>query len=118
MIGTMSSYSVYQLSEALSHKHQFVECESDAQDLLILDDPGVMGSHDRPVPQSNASYMTGIQDMYGDEDGEIEDDDGFRYDGNHASYEARSPQDISSQRNKTLMKKSGKKLTLQQQSMG
>ena len=62
--------------------------------------------------------MTGIQDLYGEEEGEIEDDDGFRYDGNHASYEARSPQDISSQRNKTLMKNNTKRQALQQQSMG
>ena len=57
--------------------------------------------------------MTGIQDMYGEEEGEIEDDDGFRYDGNHASFEARSPQDISSQRNKTLMKNNTKRQALQ-----
>ena len=57
--------------------------------------------------------MTGIQDMYGEEEGEIEDDDGFRYDGNHASYEARSPQDISPQRNKTLMKNNTKRQALQ-----
>jgi len=28
-IGTLHSYSVYQLSEAGSHKHQYVECESE-----------------------------------------------------------------------------------------
>ena len=37
-IGTMSSYSVYQLSEGTEHK-AFVECESQ-EDLLLIDANG------------------------------------------------------------------------------
>lgn len=38
VIGTLTSYSVYQLSEANTHR-QYIECESEGSDGLILVDP-------------------------------------------------------------------------------
>ena len=41
MIGTMTSYSVYQLSEANTlHSRQVVECESEVFDMLLVDPDG------------------------------------------------------------------------------
>ena len=56
----MSSYSVYQLSEGTQHK-QFVECESDTGELILLDPNGDVINNGGYYHESGSrmSYMTG-----------------------------------------------------------
>ena len=47
-IGTMSSYSIYQLSEATQHK-QYMECQSENMSGLLLFDPNGTGTDSSPL---------------------------------------------------------------------
>ena len=54
MVGTMTSYSVYQLSEANTmNLRQNIECESEVFDMLLVDPDGASGE------ERAKSYMTG-----------------------------------------------------------
>ena len=58
MVGTMTSYSVYQLSEANTlHLRQNIECESEVLDMLLVD-PEEASGEERATRQM--SYMTGL----------------------------------------------------------
>lgn len=77
-IGTMSSYSVYQLSEGTEHK-AFVECESE-EGLLLLDPSGdAFNANGDPI--SRGSYMTGrSRGMTGINEDDFEFEEGKSYD--------------------------------------
>ena len=58
MVGTMTSYSVYQLSEANTlHLRQNIECESEVFDMLLVDPEGASGEE---RATRKMSYMTGF----------------------------------------------------------
>lgn len=86
MLGTLSSYSVYQLSEATQH-NQYVECESENMDGLLLFDANNTNSspaqgQDQTNQPGRVSFMTGF--TAGINDGpplltEEDDEDGFQY---------------------------------------
>ena len=92
LIGTMSSYSVYQLSEGTEHK-QFVECESECMDLLLVDPNGELinnGGNDGGGTGSKVSFMTGPSRGLINDDNEEE----FNFE-DGKSYESPSPHDHS-----------------------
>ena len=59
LIGTMTSYSVYQLSEGTEHK-QYVECQTENMGDLILVDAGDGGESQYQKDMNRLSYMSGF----------------------------------------------------------